>query len=437
MVVKGGISLTPQVKTAQRQRLAMTPSLRQSLNVLSMRVSAIRKLAIEAAEENPYLDVHLPDLPSPSSAGMGDVDFDRFSQDAIHPITLSAHVLEQLPLIIQNPDERAIAYAMVAYLSPAGWLDPEAFDALSQQGLSKDGFDHILNRLQEVEPAGLFARDLAECLRLQLIDRGQFTNEAEAVLTHLDAMQNGLAALSDASGLSLDQTEIVLRQIKSCNPKPGATFLHDDGDMFRPDLMITPEGDGFTVTINDKAMPSLSVKEDATPSDDASRLLLEKAHAEVQSMQRSIQHRHERLLAAGAILAEKQSGYLKTGEAGMAAFTMTMLADIMGVHKSTISRLVDGKLVHTPRGMMEMSSFFSPAVAQADGAFVASRAIAEKIRQWISIEDKISPLSDGHLQKQLANEGIIVARRTVAKYRQSVGFTPSHARKSSPTRKKR
>ncbi|MCE2517241.1 MAG: RNA polymerase sigma-54 factor [Alphaproteobacteria bacterium] len=430
-----GVSLSPQLKSAQRQRLAMTPSLRMSLQVLSMRISGVRRLAWELAQDNPFLDVTLPELPSASPAGGKAVDFDHFAHAAVHPIPLSQHVMDQIGLIIRNPDDAAVAYALSDHLSPAGWLDDGAIDQLMADGITRSKAEEVLALLQTMEPAGLFARNLSECLALQLKDRGQLTAQATAVLAHLDAMAQGVAHLATASGLDVEDAAAVLDLLKRCDPKPGAGFRDDDGDVFRPDLIISPSGGGYDVTVNAALMPSLSVTPCAMPEegDEAGALLLKQARAEVQALQRSIQHRHENLLAAGAILIDRQMAYLKQGEAGVAPFTMSGLAEIMGVHKSTVSRLVEDKLVQTPRGMVAMSAFFSPGVKQPDGRVIASRAIVARIRAHIDamIAADDQPMPDALLVKKLAHDGIIVARRTVAKYRAAIGVSPRQRRNSA------
>jgi RNA polymerase sigma-54 factor len=410
----------------------MTPGLRQSLRVLSMTVGGIRKLAMDIARDNPFLDAALPDLPPPSSANTsGDIDaidFDRFSHDAVYPLSLSQHVLGQIDLIIAKPDDRILAYGLLEYLSSAGWLEQRAIPEMLARGVDHSDLMAVLSRLQTIEPVGLFARNLGECLGLQLLDRDEMTPMAEAVLAHLDLVPQGLERLAEAAKVSIGEAADVLVSLRRCNPKPGAMFLYDEGDLFCPDLIVTANGQGFDVVVNDDVLPKLEVREDLSADDEAARILLDKARAEVQILRRAIRHRHEQLLAAGAYLIDKQMAFLKSGERWIVPFTMTALADLMAVHKSTISRLVDGKLVHTPRGMMEMAMFFDSGVEQPDGRMIASRAITAYISAIIESEDRSHPVSDGGLALKLKDEGIIIARRTIAKYRQKVAL-PQHQRK--------
>ena len=424
------MSLSPRLTSSLRQRLAMTPSLRQSLKVLAMRIGAARRFAAELAADNPFLEAHLPNLPDLPSAGAGksEIDFDHFHHDAVHPVPLSQHLLAQIGVAIPRPEDRALAYGLMEYLSPAGWLEEGAIARMANQGADKAQLRKVLAQLQQLEPVGVFARDLAECISLQLADHNLLSEDAIAVLGQLKHAAEGTAALALKTQLPEDRIIAVLRHVRECNPKPGALFLYDEGEMFRPDLMVEISGKAVTITVNDESLPSLSLRQDAAPLDDAGKILLEQARAEVAAMRRSLQHRSERLLAAGTILAEHQLAFLEQGEISIKPLTMTELADKMGVHKSTISRLVEGKLIQTPRGMMELSAFFSPSVAQPNGGEIASRAVIAHIRAMIVGEDSQDRLTDTVIANNLANHGIIVARRTVAKYRQQANIPSQHKR---------
>ncbi len=410
-----------------RQRLAMTPSLRQSMMVLAMRLGDLRKFARQLAEDNPWLEVHLPDAPLGalplSSTGQGmDFDADRVDHDRLHPMTLAEFITRQIGQNFPNPDQRAIAFAMVPYLSPVGWLDQDAIPALMQKGLDEGDLNDVLTRLQGLEPSGVFARNLAECLSLQLDDQDRLTSSLKAVLNHLEALENGLEALAEAADLSVEEVMDALSAIRRCDPKPGASFIADDGDIFHPDLIISEKGDGYTVTVNKGLMPEVSIKEDLIADDDASKILLKKAKDDLQILGRSMAHRQEMLLAAGSLLVHHQAAFLKSGEAAMQPLSMTALADELGCHKGTVSRLVADKMVDTPRGMMMMTDFFSAAIPQPNGQAIASRKVLALMRERLKDEDAHHPLTDQQMVEYFKKQGITVARRTIAKYRQEAGI---------------
>ena len=247
---------------------------------------------------------------------------------------------------------------------------------------------------------------------LQLIDRCEDDANTNLVLDHLDAIGDG--TIGEATGLHDDDLARALQKIRRCNPKPGAAFIYDEGDIFTPDLMIASNSNGLNVSVNQENLPSVSVFENASADDDASKMLLADAKHQVSMLNAAIKNRAEMLLKAGGLLARLQHDFLVKGEAYIKPLTMIELAEQMSCHKSTISRLVAGKLIQTPRGMMEMSSFFASGIKQPHGGMVAGRAIKAKI---LSMDDD-NHLSDAEITDQLQKDGIVIARRTVNKYRQ-------------------
>ena len=427
-----GQRLSPNISQGLSQSLTMTPSLQQALQLMAMRLGDIRKFALDLAADNPFLDVQLPSLPAHKSPADPGFDFDRISHESQHPVTLASHVMAQIGVSFKNPDDRAIALLMVEHLAPHGWLEDGALQALTSRGVTAEDFSRILNQLQMLEPVGVFARDLAECLTLQLVDMGLMDDDMHLILNHLDALHDGVGTLAQRAGLSGDETAAGLAKLRQCQPKPGADFIQDDGDIFHPDLVITATEDGFEVAVNQGMMPSVSIKNHGDINDDASRLLFKKAQEDARMLTKGLARRQEMLLDCGRRLTQYQAAYLNEGEAMIKPLSMAVLADEMGVHKSTISRVVADKLVDTPRGMLHLSDFFSPSVAQPNGHLVASRRIMALIRGYCTSEDPTHPLSDQDLTDALAEKGIIVARRTIAKYRQQAGFLGQAKRRQKP-----
>ena len=433
-----GQRLSPNLSPNLSQGLVMTPSLQQALQLMAMRLGDVRKFVLDLAADNPFLDVQLPSLPAQKSPEDPGFDFDRISHESQHPVTLASHVMAQIGVSFKNPDDRAIALLMVEHLAPHGWLEDGALEMLTSRGVSAENFSRILNQLQTLEPVGVFARDLAECLTLQLADKGLLDDDMRLILNHLDALHDGVENLAQRVGVSVDEVAAGLAKLRRCQPKPGADFIQDDGDIFHPDLVITSTEDGFDVAVNQGMMPSVSVRDpsvsdkDEGDIDDASKLLFKKAQEDARMLTKGFARRHEMLLNCTRHLTQYQAAYLKEGEAMIKPLSMAVLADEIGVHKSTISRVVADKLVDTPRGMLHLSDFFSPSVAQPDGSLVASRRIMALIRGYCMGEDPAHPLSDQDLSDALAEKGIIVARRTIAKYRQQAGFLGTAKRRQKP-----
>ena len=416
------------------QRLAMTPGLKQSLQLMAMKLGDIRRHALDLADENPFLDVTLPSLPTSSIGTDMAFDFDRISHDRQHPITLAAFVINQIGTGFADPDDRAIALAMVEYLLPVGWLDENAWQAMQARGITQEKFDQILHRLQGFEPVGVFARDLSECLSLQLADRGLLDEKMTRILAHLhdlqDGVQKGVDVLAEKLQMPLEDITSAMMLMRQCQPKPGADFIQDDGDIFHPDLTINLADDGFDVTVNQGMMPSISVKQDVNLDDDASKILFQKAQEDARILTHALARRHDMLLDCGRRLVQHQADFLRHGEAHIKPLTMAGLADEMGVHKSTISRAIADKLVDAPKGMMPLSDLFSASVRQPDGGLVASRQIIAMIRAYLANEDHAAPMSDQDLTDHFAHQGLMIARRTIAKYRHKAGFKAQAKRRN-------
>lgn len=425
----------PGLSLSTRPRLAMTPLLRQSLSVLAMRASAITRLARQLGDDNPMLDIRLPDAPMRSAAGADlPPDFDQFSHDAVHPASLAEHLEREIRLQLRDADQRAVGLSLIEHVSPAGWLDPSGAAAAARLGVEGTAFEALLGQLQALDPPGVFARNLAECLALQLDRLEMLDADARAVLAVLDRLADGgMDALVSASGLSAEATAAVLARLRRCNPKPGAAFSHDDGDIFRPDLIIETAGDGFSVSINDASLPMVTVK-DQDGDDEASRLLARRARDEARFLNAAIRHRSEMLLAAGGMLVQHQAAFLCAGERAIQPLSMAMLADRLGCNKSTVSRLVADKLCQTPRGMLALRDFFATGLRQPDGSQVAGRAVAARLVELVAAEDRAAPLSDDALGALLAAEGFTVARRTIAKYRQENMIPNWQDRQKGPLR---
>jgi len=418
------LGISPSAGLQAKQRLALTPKMRQSIAILSLRGAGISRLAQDLQSANPLLDITLPEDRPLSGHGQNiSLDMGHISQEALHPITLAEHLFRQINQTIRDHSERAVAMALVEHVSPAGWLDPSGVEAARSMGMNEAGFEELMARLHELEPVGVFARSLAECLRIQLADQGKLTDAATAVLAHLDLLpEKGIEGLSRTTGLSPHDIEAVLAGMRSCNPRPGAGFQVDRGDIFRPDLIIEKAEHGYSIAVNQGSLPRVDLMPEVGEEDDATRLLRKKAREEASWLNAAIRQRSSMLLEAGAILLRVQKDFLDQGDAGIRPYRMQDLAEEMGCHKSTVSRLVADKLCQTPRGMIALRDFFAVGLDQPDGSQVAGRAVWARILQFIADEDISMPLSDDILAEKLASGGIIVARRTIAKYRQLAGL---------------
>lgn len=405
------------------QRLALTPRMRQSIAVLSLRGAGISRLASELRSSNPFLEVTLPaDSPLSRHGQNLPLEMGYISHDDVYPITLAEHLFQQINLTFRDQSQKAVAMALVEHVSPAGWLDASGVEAAHSMGVTGKAFEQLMARLHELEPAGVFARNLSECLRIQLADQGKLSDAASEVLRHLASLtEEGIPGLARQTGLPVSEIERVLAELKSCNPRPGAGFMVDRGDIFRPDLIIEKAKSGYSLAVNQTCLPRIEVSHEEG-DDEASRLLRKKAKEEAGWLNAAIRQRSAMLLEAGAILVKIQKGFLDDGDAEIRPYRMQDLAEDMGCHKSTISRLVADKLCQTPRGMIALRDFFAIGLNQPDGSKVAGRAISARIAKLLEAEDPALPLTDDDLAEKLAQQGMSVARRTIAKYRLLAGL---------------
>ena len=401
------------------QRLALTPAMRQSLRLMSWRNHQITRFVRDLAANNPFIEVDYPasvirkpDDPRLETAFSAAMAIDRVE------ISLTAHLINEISLLLPSGRDRAVAMALVEHITPAGWLELAAKETAASLGVTGDEYEHLIMRLQHMEPVGLFARNLSECLALQLKDRGDYDSVMERLLPHLSLLlEGGQDALVKATGLPLDQVQSGLSRLRQLDPKPGARFQHDDGDIFRPDVIISKQDDGYDIALNKANLPSVRVAEDMF-EDAALKPLLQKARAEVSVLNAALSSRANMLLALTRFVVTKQAGYLKEGDVALLPLTMKTASQHLDCHASTITRLVKDKLILTPRGMVPLADFFSSSVVNAIGKEIASRAISASIVSAIEGEEKAHPLSDPDLVVMIKHSfGLTLTPRAIAKHR--------------------
>ncbi len=419
---------SPRQQIRQMGRLALTPTMRQSLRLLAWRNYEIARFVRGLAAENPFIAVDYqepkPRLPSLS---LGEEAFASARLAGVSDISLSQYLLDAVDRLFPLGRARAVAMALVAHVDAAGWLDADAPKTAAAYGMAGAEYEELVRRLQSVPIAGLFARNLAECLRLQLEDRGELDALMRALLPHLSLLlSGGEGALAAASGLSQAELKQGLTRLKRLDPKPGAQFRHDDGDIFRPDILVEAQDDGYAITLNRANLPVVRLADNVVGDAD----LLKKAEAAVAALNAHLSARSRMLLALTQFVVARQGAFLRAGESALEPLTMADAARQLACHPSTITRLVQDKLVLTPRGMLELRAFFSGAVAGKDGKTIASHALNAYLLTEIESEDKTKPLTDGSLAEMLdARYGIMLTARAVAKRRAKLHIARASARK--------
>lgn len=397
----------------------LTQSQRQTLGFRQIQAVSILRLSNEAlaadlsrrAAANPFLRLRLPAAAGPAGA--------ETVQD--RPDGLYAHVMAQLRLIRAVDADRALAMAFVEALDSQGWLDRPLTDIAAGAGRGLRAAQAMLEALQRgIEPTGLFARDLTECLRLQAAERGQLTPEMARVLSHLDLLaQGGAPALAQACGLTPEAVAQCLGQIRRMDPRPGLAFADGAAPLRTPDILVQPGDGGWEVSLNRATLPALSLTQAKVVTPELRAL-----RTEAQWLASMVERRNHTVLAVARAVLAHQRGFLDHGPAALLALSRAQIATRLGLHDSTVGRIARDLLVQTPHGMRSLCSLFDagPGVADGQTPAPAAAALRHRIRQIIAAESPLAPLCDARLAEMLAAEGKPVARRTVAKYREELGI---------------
>jgi RNA polymerase sigma-54 factor len=424
----------------QLRTLAMTVQMRQAIGMLKLNNIELSKHVERLVAGNPAISM-MPLQPpagreAPAAAirattGPGGGNGAAEAMLAAPESGLHSHVLHQIGMAFRDRAERRIAESFAESLEPSGWLGRGPAEVARDMGCSAELAEAVLARLRQFEPAGLFAANLADCLRLQAEDRGLMSATMSVVLDHLDLVGRGqldaLARLADTTEAKIAK---VLRQLRSFDPKPGAAFGAGPAPIRPPDLIITPHGaDGWNVDLNHATTPRLLVHEpDAATMPDAEARA--RALAEARWLERTVSRRNATTLKVAAAVVQRQSRFLRNGPAELKPLTLAEIARATDLHESTVSRVTCELLAETPRGTLLLREFFSAAVSSNTGqADIAAGAVRYEIARMIQAEAPHRPMSDVEIVRELADRGIRVARRTVAKYRDMLRIPGSAARR--------
>ena len=408
-----------RINVTTTQRLNLTLALQASIRVLKADAVGLTRYLEEQAAENPALQLGPPPagdwLPRWDGV-LGDTGAAAERVAGAGP-SLMAHLAERIAALRLAPAEARIAERLVEGLEPSGWLGVTVAAVAAEAGATEAAVAAVLARLQRLEPAGLFARSLAECLRLQAEAEGIAGPVMLGVIGDLAAVAAGETGRI-ARRLGVAEAEVVeaVRQLRGLDPKPGAQFDAFAAPVREPDLIARPGETGWMVSLNRSALPSLSVRAGRGEGQGAARALI-----------RLVEARNSTLLEVGREVLRRQEAVLAGGMARLVPMTMAAVAEAVGLHQSTVSRIVAGTSVDTPHGTLWLRALFSGAVGEEGPSAAALRA---RLAAMVAREDRARPLSDEALVAALGAEGVAVARRTVAKYRAMLGIPPAHRRRS-------
>ncbi len=469
------MALSAKLHLRQTQSLVITPQLMQAIRLLQMSGLELERFVAGELEQNPLLEsgesegpVALDDAESPAAETAsapeeitGDVDAepaDVFPEEAgpsnslgssfsgrgasggagfnelgIDQNVAATESLEALlsrtidAVFAHAPPDRAIALALLATLDAAGYLTVALETAALRLGAAPDAVERVLRVCQDFAPTGTFARSLAECLELQLVERNRLSPAMRTLLANLDRLAAGdRAALAALCGVGRDGIDALIGELRTLDPKPGLAFTHEPVRTLVPDVFVrsAPSG-GWIVELNDEVLPRLLVnrtyyaKVAGQLCGDAEKKYLTDCLQKASWLEKSLDQRARTVLKVATEIVRRQEGFLKDGVAYLKPLNLRMVADALGIHKSTVSRAAANKTIATPRGIFEFRYFFTGAIAATSGSEAHSaEAVKHRIRKLILEESPDAVLSDDAIVAILSREGVDIARRTVAKYRE-------------------
>lgn len=460
--------MTIQARQILQQRLLMAPNITLALEILRMPALELQAFLRQQAEENPLLELEEPPTPeaeaprdgelssgaaSDAPAGSGEEDWTPRYQDGVEiepdedrgrepglAKTQSLHdwLLMQLGCMRLDADQLRLAHALVQRLNEDGYLEGALEEMAAELRVEPAAMDGALRIIQGCDPPGVGARDVRECLQLQLAQQLSPDPLAARILQeHFELLtQQRFTAIARALHVSLPEVERACAALKRLTPRPGTAFAGDLPPSVVPDLIITQRDSYYDVELNDDSVPHIGInrayhrmlRDPRTPEE--ARAYLLKKFRQASWVVKSIDERNATLLAIGRCLISLQREFIEHGPKALKPLTQSQVAALIGRHPSTVSRAIAGKTLDTPYGVFRLEQMFASGVPQhGSGEELSDAAIKSEIERLVREEDAARPLSDEMLARHLGERSISVARRTVAKYRTSLKILPAHLRK--------
>ena len=487
------MAIAPKLELKAAQSLVLTPQLQQAIKLLQMNATDIETWVEQQIEENPFLEKdeeeektqNNKENPSQSSDSqeeetqrqegeekdsldmLRETQADQESLDVSYENvfdqgeqatrgkaqqgetltndiedeterSLAHHLQQQLGLDIQDEMERAIGAFFIDSLDENGFLPISMKEAAKQLGCSKEKAEVVLEKLQQFEPPGLFARNLAESLKLQLQDREMLTPELDTLLAGLDLLATGESeVLRKRCSLDRKNFEKALAIIRNLNPRPASAFDHRPVQTVVPDLIMREikiedeeQSDIWQVELNNETLPRVLVNREyhaqisteiTLRGDAQAQEFLKERWQSANWITRALDQRAQTILKVAAEIVKRQRGFFRYGIARLAPLVLRDIADTISMHESTVSRVVNGKYMQTPRGMFELRYFFTKAIHNSImHTSLSAKAVRYRIKQLINEEISTQTLSDDKIVAKLKEEGVEIARRTVTKYREAM-----------------
>ncbi|EHK1524597.1 TPA: RNA polymerase factor sigma-54 [Escherichia coli] len=464
------------------QQLAMTPQLQQAIRLLQLSTLELQQELQQALESNPLLEqidtheeidtretqdsetldtadaleqkempeelpldaswdtIYTAGTPSGTSGDYIDDELPVYQGETTQ--TLQDYLMWQVELTPFSDTDRAIATSIVDAVDDTGYLTVPLEDILESMGdeeIDIDEVEAVLKRIQRFDPVGVAAKDLRDCLLIQLSQFDKTTpwlEEARLIISdHLDLLANhDFRTLMRVTRLKEDVLKEAVNLIQSLDPRPGQSIQTGEPEYVIPDVLVRKHNGHWTVELNSDSIPRLQINQHYASMcnnarNDGDSQFIRSNLQDAKWLIKSLESRNDTLLLVSRCIVEQQQAFFEQGEEYMKPMVLADIAQAVEMHESTISRVTTQKYLHSPRGIFELKYFFSSHVNTEGGGEASSTAIRALVKKLIAAENPAKPLSDSKLTSLLSEQGIMVARRTVAKYRESLSIPPSNQRK--------
>ncbi|EFH1643382.1 TPA: RNA polymerase factor sigma-54 [Escherichia coli] len=464
------------------QQLAMTPQLQQAIRLLQLSTLELQQELQQALESNPLLEqidtheeidtretqdsetldtadaleqkempeelpldaswdtIYTAGTPSGTSGDYIDDELPVYQGETTQ--TLQDYLMWQVELTPFSDTDRAIATSIVDAVDDTGYLTVPLEDILESMGdeeIDIDEVEAVLKRIQRFDPVGVAAKDLRDCLLIQLSQFDKTTpwlEEARLIISdHLDLLANhDFRTLMRVTRLKEDVLKEAVNLIQSLDPRPGQSIQTGEPEYVIPDVLVRKHNGHWTVELNSDSIPHLQINQHYASMcnnarNDGDSQFIRSNLQDAKWLIKSLESRNDTLLRVSRCIVEQQQAFFEQGEEYMKPMVLADIAQAVEMHESTISRVTTQKYLHSPRGIFELKYFFSSHVNTEGGGEASSTAIRALVKKLIAAENPAKPLSDSKLTSLLSEQGIMVARRTVAKYRESLSIPPSNQRK--------
>ncbi len=480
------MKITQNIKLKQSQSLVMTPQLQQAIKLLQLNNLELCDLVNKELEENPFLEDQTTDegedkksnsedevttdlndsfnngesikdepknddyenrWESDSSYNTferknnnNDRNFDPGSiaeQTISEKVSLKSILKSQANLEFSTEKEKKISEILIDYIQPSGWFVEKTSDISTFSGYSESEIQNILIRMQKFEPNGVFAKNMKECLIIQFRNNDNLTEARELLIENLELLGNGnIKVLQKICDLDNEEIKQEINLIRSLNPKPGTKYSDENNNIFHPDVIVSNKRGNWEVELNNSTLPKITVNEDYVKEieglkcGESDKKFVSESLNSARWLMKAIEQRNITTLKISSEIINQQKLFFEKGKQYLKPMILKDVAKKIDMHESTVSRVTSDKLMLTPRGIFEMKIFFSASINSTnEGESHSAASVRESLKKLISDEPLNSPFSDEVIVTKLQNQGIDLARRTVAKYRELMNIPASSVRR--------